>query len=118
MTAPSLTAYRTRHTIVVDDSGPLPVCAVDSIRIHPTRVGGWVHDQGTTDRLHREDVRAMVNAVYPTHWTADPDPCYTCGRSVADGLYVRIDFGNTGIRNICHNCEAKADDGAYVVVPA
>lgn len=61
---PSLERYRTTHRIQVDDSGPLPVCAVDQIRIHPTRVGGWVHDTATTDRLHREDVRRMVAATY------------------------------------------------------
>lgn len=103
-TTPSLAAYRTRHSIQVDDSGPLPVCAVDGIRIHPTRVGGWIHDTATTIRLHREDVRAMVDAALPT-------PCYFCKRPVTDGLYVRIDFGRGGkhdVRNVCSDCEAKA----------
>ena len=59
---PSLAAYRTTHKIVVDDSGPLPRCAVDGLRIHPTRVGGWFHDPSQITRLHREDVRAMVDA--------------------------------------------------------
>ena len=63
---PSLAAYRTEHRIQVDDSGPLPTCAIDGIRIHPTRVGGWFHDGATITRLHREDVRAMVDAAYPT----------------------------------------------------
>ena len=57
---PSIDAYRTQHRIQVDDSGPLPVCAIDNIRIHPTKVGGWFHDPEQIRRLHREDIRRMV----------------------------------------------------------
>lgn len=112
--APSLERYRLRHRIQVDDSGPLPVCATDGIRIHPTRVGGWVHDAPTITRLHRADVTAMLDRTHPIAPVADA--CYFCGRSVRDGLYTRIDFGTQGVRNICDTCSAKADDGQYVVV--
>ena len=61
---PSLAAYRTEHRIQVDDSGPLPVCAIDSIRIHPTKVGGWFHDAETIRRLHRDEVRTMSAEEY------------------------------------------------------
>lgn len=71
VTAPSLIAYRTTHRIQVDDSGPLPVCAVDGLRIHPTRVGGWFHDASTVRRLHREDIRAMVERPYVSEMRDD-----------------------------------------------
>jgi hypothetical protein len=67
----------------VDDSGPLPVCAVDGIRIHPTRSGGWIHDAATTARLHREDVRRMVTELHVSETVTirheDLFGCPSCG---------------------------------------
>lgn len=107
-TASSLERYRTRHRIQVDDSGPLPVCATDGIRIHPTRAKGWIHDAPTITRLHRADITAMLDAIHPIPSVADP--CYFCKRPVRDGLYTRMDFGRAiGVRNVCDNCDEKAD---------
>ena len=39
------------------------------------------------------------------------DPCYFCKRMgpVLNGTYTRIDFGASGVRNVCDDCSEKAD---------